>query len=76
MNKFFGWVEWSLHTGITFVFSVSSVLILPFVEIYTNGITDVNYIRPLFAMLIMVANAGHQDGKEEECIDCRCIIGR
>lgn len=59
LNKFFGWVEWSLHTGITFVFGVSSVLILPFVEIYTNGITDVNYIKPLFAMLIMAANAGH-----------------
>ena len=26
---------------------------------YTSGVSDVNYIQPLFAILIVVANAGH-----------------
>ena len=32
---------------------------IPFVQVYTKGITDANYIQPLFAVLITVANAGH-----------------
>lgn len=59
LRKFFGWVEWTLHTGTIFVFGVTSVLIVPFVEVYTNGISDINYIQPMFAMLLVVANAGH-----------------
>lgn len=55
----FGWVEWSLHTGTTLVFGITSVLILPFVRVYTEGISDVNYIQPIFAILIVIANAGH-----------------
>lgn len=38
----------------TFVFTVSSVMIVPFVMIYTRNVIDVEYARPLFAM-IMVA---------------------
>lgn len=59
LRKFFGWVEWTLHTGTIFVFGVTSVLIVPFVEVYTNGISDINYVHPLFAMLLVAANAGH-----------------
>lgn len=59
LRNFFGWVEWSIHTGTTFVFGVTSVLILPFVSVYTKGIADVNYMHPLFAILIIAANAGH-----------------
>ena len=40
-------------------FWVTSALIIPFIEVYTKGISDVNYVQPLFAMLIVVANAGH-----------------
>lgn len=39
----------------TFVCVVESVLIMPFVGIYTSGITDVNYIRPEFAYLMIAA---------------------
>ena len=34
-------------------------MIVPFVQIYTYGINDVNYVQPLFAILIVAANAGH-----------------
>ena len=59
LRNFFGWVEWSIHTGTTFIFGVTAILIIPFVEVYTSGIHDVNYIQPLFAVLIVAANAGH-----------------
>lgn len=59
LRNFFGWVEWSIHTGTTFIFGVTTILIIPFVEVYTLGIHDINYIQPLFAVLIVAANAGH-----------------
>lgn len=59
LRSFFGWVEWTLHTGTVFVFGVTSVLLIPFVKVYTSGISDSNYIQPLFGMLLIVANAGH-----------------
>ena len=59
LRKFFGWVEWSIHTGTIFIFAVTSVLIVPFVEVYTAGINDANYTQPIFALLIVAANAGH-----------------
>ncbi len=59
LRKTFGWTEWVLHTGTVFVFGCTGVLILPFVRVYTNGINDANYVQPLFAFLITLANAGH-----------------
>lgn len=59
LNNIFGWVEWTIHTGTVFVFGVTALLIVPFVQIYTHGITDANYIQPIFAALIVLANAGH-----------------
>ena len=59
LKKVFGWTEWIIHTGTTFVFGVTAILIVPFVEVYTYGVTDANYIQPLFGFLIVMANAGH-----------------
>ena len=59
LNKFFGWIEWILHSGTILIFGITSVLIVPFVQVYTKGVSDVNYIQPLFAILIVLANAGH-----------------
>lgn len=59
LKKTFGWTEWVVHTGTTFVFGVTAVLIVPFVRVYTLGIDDANYIQPLFAALIVAANAAH-----------------
>ncbi|MBR3079604.1 MAG: polysaccharide biosynthesis C-terminal domain-containing protein [Prevotella sp.] len=55
----FDWAEWLLHTGTVLVFGCTGVLIVPFVQIYTKGIIDANYIQPVFAILITIANAGH-----------------
>lgn len=59
LKKTFGWTEWVIHTGTTFVFGVTAVLIVPFVRVYTLGIDDANYIQPLFAALIVAANAAY-----------------
>lgn len=39
----------------TFVCIAEAVLIIPFVRVYTKGITDVNYIRPAFAYMMILA---------------------
>lgn len=36
------------------LFSVSTVLIVPFIRLYTTGITDTNYIQPFFAVLMVL----------------------
>ena len=45
LNKTFSWTEWMIHTGTTFVFGLTAILIVPFVEVYTSGIHDANYIQ-------------------------------
>ncbi len=40
----------------TVIYTCAGVLILDFVGIYTKGITDVNYIRPAFAYIMLLAN--------------------
>lgn len=57
--QLFEQTEWILHTGTIFIFGCTTMLIVPFVSVYTKGITDVNYNVPLFAVLLTMANAGH-----------------
>lgn len=59
LKKLFGNVEWMMHTSVTSVFTCVGLLIVQFVQVYTLGVNDANYIQPLFALLITVANAGH-----------------
>lgn len=39
----------------TFLYSCAIILVLQFVQIYTKGITDVNYLRPMFAYILLIA---------------------
>jgi len=57
LNTTFELFEWLIHTGVTLVFSVTAFLIVPFVRVYTKGITDVNYIVPEFAYMLVLATA-------------------
>lgn len=59
LNNLFGWTEWVIHTGTVFVFGVAAITIVPFVKVYTKGVIDVDYVQPLFAILLVLANAGH-----------------
>lgn len=55
LNKNFRMVD----TGSSFititVFSIASLTIGSFIRVYTDGITDADYIRPLFAQIILLA---------------------
>ncbi len=55
LSKIFNIYEWIVHAGVTFVFSVTAVLICPFVGVYTKGVNDANYILPIFGILITAA---------------------
>lgn len=57
LNRVFGYMEAGLHFSTVFLFSCTGILILPFIRVYTNGITDVNYHQPLFAVLLVIAHA-------------------
>lgn len=43
--------EFMLFTGATIAFTCTALLIAPFVMVYTHGINDVNYYRPLFGYM-------------------------
>lgn len=57
--RLFAFAEWGLHTSVTYVFTCTALLIVPFVEVYTKGVHDANYTQPLFALLIVLAHTIH-----------------
>lgn len=47
----------SMNALITFTFFNTCLLLInPFVQLYTEGVNDVNYYRPLFALIMVFAN--------------------
>lgn len=59
LTRIFGWFEWLVHTGTVFFFGCAGVLMIPFVKVYTKGISDADYVQPLFSVLLICANACH-----------------
>lgn len=57
--RVFAWTEWLIHTSTILIFTLTAVLIVPFVNVYTYGINDANYLQPLFGVFLVVANLGH-----------------
>lgn len=57
LRETFTTYEWIVHTLVTLVFSIASVMVLPFVSIYTKDVTDANYIVPTFSAILILANA-------------------
>lgn len=55
LNKSFKVYEVFYFTLITIVYSCTLILILPFISVYTKGIIDANYYRPVFACLLVLA---------------------
>ena len=53
--KTFSTVEWIVHSCVTLIFTVAGITIVPFISIYSRGITDADYIAPLFSVLLVVA---------------------
>ena len=51
--------ETLLHGVICVLFGSAFVLITPFIEVYTKGVHDVNYSRPLFGIMLIITEAVH-----------------
>lgn len=55
LNRKFNIYEVFYFTIATIVYTCTIILIVPFVSIYTKGITDANYIRPTFGILLVLS---------------------
>ncbi|MGY0837549.1 lipopolysaccharide biosynthesis protein [Aerococcus urinaeequi] len=55
LNYYFSTIEWGLHNLIIFLYSMSAILIIPFIQIYTQGVNDANYVVPSFALILVVS---------------------
>lgn len=56
LQKTFGYYETLMSLLSVTVFTTAAVLIVPFVRLYTAGITDADYIHPTFGVMLMVAS--------------------
>lgn len=59
LNEKFDIYEFIYFTTITIVYSCTAVLIVPFIKVYTTGITDANYVRNAFAFILVTAAFVH-----------------
>ena len=59
LQKHFAMYEWIMHTGVTLLFTVTALLICPFISVYTRGVNDANYIYPVFGALLVAAYGGY-----------------
>lgn len=55
IQKMFFSVEYGMHFATVFLFCCTGILIVPFVQVYTSGLTDADYIQPVFAALLVLA---------------------
>lgn len=49
--------EMTMNIIVCGLFSIATLLIVPFVRLYTNGINDANYVQPLFGVLLILGDA-------------------
>ena len=56
LKKTFGYYETLISIISISLFSTAAVLIVPFIEIYTAGITDIKYTDPIFAISLIIAS--------------------
>ena len=57
LDKTFNSYESLLNYLVVSVFTVTSIMIVPFVSIYTKGVDDVDYTYPLFGILMAIGQA-------------------
>lgn len=55
LEKVFSTYEWIVHTIVTLIFTIAALLICSFISIYTRGIDDADYYKPLFGTLLVLA---------------------
>ncbi len=55
--RFFDYYEYFCMLISSVAFTIGSILVVPFVQVYTYGVTDANYYQPQFAVIILLAEA-------------------
>lgn len=55
LEKAYSILEWISHNAVAVMFGCAGVLMIPFVKVYTHGVTDVNYLLPAFSWLMTIA---------------------
>ena len=50
-------IEWAMHVAVMIVFGTTFVTITPFISVYTNGITDADYLQVTFGHMLTLAYA-------------------
>lgn len=49
--------EYIVFILVFFFFTVAALLITPFVQLYTSGVSDINYNQPVFGLLLVISEA-------------------
>lgn len=57
LQKSYRQYQFLLSNVSTVLFGTTAILIIPFVRLYTQGITDANYIQPAFAFILLFAES-------------------
>lgn len=57
LNRSFEIVEWITHLAVTVLFTVTFIMITPFITVYTKGIQDAEYYAPQFGHMLTLAYA-------------------
>ena len=55
LNEAFDKIEWAIHMEVILLYTITAVVIVPFIMVYTRDVTDADYYAPLFAMLLCLA---------------------
>lgn len=55
INGRFNLIEFIQNSVVVILFTTSSLLIIPFISLYTEGMNDANYIQPLLGTLLIIA---------------------
>lgn len=55
LRSTFAFVEWLTFAVSVVFYSICAVMLTPFISLYTRSITDVDYIRPLFGLFMVLA---------------------
>lgn len=54
--KMYDLIEFAFFSLVAFIYSVTMIMIIPFVKLYTRG-ADINYIYPLFSVIFVLSSA-------------------
>lgn len=57
LKEYFEFLEYIMHIATVFLFTCLGILIIPFIKVYTSGVTDANYVEIPFAIILIIANA-------------------